>query len=130
MHYPRIFHAGCASVLLILALPGCGTTTSDLAGTPPEARWSFSTNILSTSDCLAKALNQEYQPKTSGEQFAGRSIGHQVLVIEPEKKYQVVHEHISPYTSWLFNVEVIDRRVLATAHILHAPTFDRNFERM
>jgi hypothetical protein len=66
-----------------------------------------------------RALNNEYQPKTSAGVFFGGSISHQVITVEPGKINHVTHEHIGPSTGWLFVVSNEGpNRTKATAHFV------------
>lgn len=113
------FICGCASV-----------TSNELAQSPADGQWRFKTDLRTTSECLVAALNREYQPKTGLQQFMGRSINHQIVTIEPGKINQVVHEHISTTTIWLFTVTAAGQGSIAEAHILKSPTFEENLERL
>ena len=91
-----------AALLSLLLLTGC--TTAQLARSTADATWSFTSDYASVSDCLVRALNKEWQPKTSAGAFFGRSIGHHVVTVEPGQINHVTHEHAGPSTGWLFVV--------------------------
>lgn len=117
--------------LSILLVNGCASlTNSELAQLPADGQWRFKTDLRATSECLAAALNREYQPKTGLQQFMGRSINHQIVATEPGKANQVIHEHIGPTTTWLFTVTAAGQGSTAEAHVLKSPTFEENAERL
>jgi hypothetical protein len=118
-------------VFSLFFISGCaGVTSNELAQSPADGQWRFKTDLRTTSECLAAALNREYQPKTGLQQFMGRSINHQIVAIEPGKVNQVVHEHISTTTIWLFTVTAAGQGSIAEAHVLKSPTFEQNIERL
>lgn len=104
----------------LLALTGCATP-DQLAGNPPIGRWHYARDYNAVSDCLVRTMNFEFQPKSSAAQFFGRSIGHNVQILEPGKVNQVVHEHIGPSTAWMFRVTNAGaNRAIAEGFVFHA----------
>jgi hypothetical protein len=92
------------ALLLPLALCGCATA-DQLAGGTPLGRWAYTRDYNAVSECLVRTLNFEFQPKDGFETVFGRSIAHQIQIIEPGQTNQVIHEHIGPGTAWLFRVQ-------------------------
>lgn len=117
--------------LYMFAAVGCaGVTSNELSQSPADGQWRFKTDLRTTSECLAAALNREYQPKTGFQQFMGRSINHQIVAVDPGKVNQVVHEHISPTTMWVFSVTAAGQGSTAEAHIQERPGSDQTVERL
>ena len=104
--------------ITFVAVGGCANTATQLAAEKPDATWVFSTNLETTSQCLAGTLNREWQPQSAAAQFFGRSISHSVIVIEPSRINHIVHEHAGPSTMWLFVVSSVSPKLTqATVHV-------------
>jgi microcompartment protein CcmK/EutM len=112
MRAPR--WSACFSVL---AFAGC--TTAQLSENASSGSWQFTSDLETTSQCLVRSLNAEWQPKNSVDQFLGRSILHSIVNVEPGRTNHVVHENIGAGgNGWMFVVSAAARGTAAEAHVL------------
>ena len=96
------------SFVIVLILGGCAKTTAQLAKEPAASTWRFATNLQTTSQCLAAALNREWQ---------GSRVLPSVVTVIPGRVDHVAQEHSGANNQWLFVVSSISPKLAeATAH--------------
>jgi hypothetical protein len=110
------------SFVTVLILGGCAKTTAQLSKEPAASTWRFTTNLQTTSQCLAAALNREWQ---------GRSVLPSVVTVIPGRVDHVAHEHNGANNQWLFVVSGISPKLTeATVHAAQNLSGQTNQEKM
>lgn len=123
--------AGHLAILLAPAsLAGCMATTTEMSERAAKASWRFQSDLESTSTCLMRAMNFEFQPKTTGETIFGRSINHSIAMAGRNTNH-IVHEEIGAGTAWMFVVRSETPKItVAEAQISDLPIAEKAKEKM
>lgn len=110
---------------LAIATSGCMATTQEMARQTPVASWRFQSDLESTTTCLTRAMNAEWQASS----WLARNIVHSVASAGPGVNH-IVHDEIGAGTAWLFVVRSDGKGAIAEARISELPIAENAREKM